>query len=92
MVILVAREEIVLQTRRFPMAVQAIQKTNHRSFLAGIGARLEAFLEFAYQSSRMARMSAEVERLQALSDDQLARRGLSRDGIVRHVFGPYLHL
>ena len=28
----------------------------------------------------------EIERLQSLSDDELAQRGLTRDGIVHHVF------
>ena len=33
-----------------------------------------------------------VRRLQALSDEQLAQRGLTRDGIVPHVFASYFHL
>jgi len=32
----------------------------------------------------------EVEYLQSLSDAQLAQRGLTREDIVRHVFGPRL--
>ncbi|WP_323769477.1 DUF1127 domain-containing protein [Antarctobacter sp.] len=34
----------------------------------------------------------EVERLNAMSDDELARRNLKREDIVRHVFRDYLYV
>ncbi|PWE31044.1 hypothetical protein C4N9_04650 [Pararhodobacter marinus] len=34
----------------------------------------------------------EIERLQKMSDTQLARLGLTRDGIVQHVFRDHLGL
>lgn len=48
-------------------------------FLASIGQGFNAWLE---RSSRR----TEIERLEALSDRELAARGLSRDEIPRHVF------
>ena len=35
---------------------------------------------------------AQVEELEKLSDEQLAARGLTRDGIVMHVFSDMLYL
>lgn len=34
----------------------------------------------------------EVDRLNAMSDEQLAELGLRRDTIVRHVFADYMHI
>lgn len=45
----------------------------------------------AFRISREAdQRLAEVRRLHGLSDDALARRGLTRDGINRHVFADLL--
>lgn len=56
------------------------------SFLHLIGAPFRAlgrfFIAIAEQNARL----QQVERLQAKSDDELAKLGLKRDDIVRHVF------
>lgn len=44
---------------------------------------------FAFAGDAQARFD-EIVRLQALSDDGLARRGIARDDIVRHVYGDLL--
>jgi len=63
----------------------------HRPLLAGLGHTLRnAVLAFG-NASNGARCMREVERLSALSDGELARRGLSRDGIVRHAFAPFFY-
>jgi hypothetical protein len=53
--------------------------------LHGIGAGFEAFLT---ARSRM----HQIERLNAKSDEQLARMGLRREDIARHVFRDILYL
>ncbi|PKP69964.1 MAG: hypothetical protein CVT82_09080 [Alphaproteobacteria bacterium HGW-Alphaproteobacteria-4] len=50
-----------------------------RSFFTGLGHAIIAYTE---RNSRV----AEVERLNALSDDELAKLGIARDRIVHHVF------
>jgi uncharacterized protein YjiS (DUF1127 family) len=44
---------------------------------------------FAFASGAQARFD-EIQHLQALSDDELARLGIARDAIVRHVYGDLL--
>ena len=65
------------------MAHAATQDAPHHNFLLdliyGLGRGLVAIGE---NNARV----REMERLQALSDDQLAARGLTRETIVRHVF------
>ena len=52
-------------------------------------ARVRAFLvAYAEAQSRRDQIAA----LNALSDEELAQRGLTRDGIVRHVFADKLYL
>lgn len=48
---------------------------------------LIAMAKFGENDSRLRRVRA----LQALSDEELAKRGLQRDEIVQHVFGPYMY-
>ncbi|MCB1330680.1 MAG: DUF1127 domain-containing protein [Maritimibacter sp.] len=55
------------------------------SILARIGA---IFVDYAEAQGR----SDRIMKLQALSDEELAARGLTRDGIVRHVFADKLYL
>ena len=50
-----------------------------RQLMQAIGARFARFMEIQARS-------AEIERLQAKSDHDLARMGLTRDRIVAHVF------
>ena len=54
--------------------------------LAGLGRAFQSFfLALSVASTSDARLR-EMERLQALSDEELAKRGLTRDRIVNHVF------
>ncbi|WP_050929251.1 leucyl-tRNA synthetase [Aestuariivita boseongensis] len=48
----------------------------------------EALVTLSETNSRVRR----VEALQALSDDQLAAKGLKREDIARHVFGDMFYL
>ncbi|MBS8225857.1 hypothetical protein DYI42_06370 [Vannielia litorea] len=74
------------------MAHQATDTT----FSPGMRARLDAFFATlgqglnAYMESR-SRMH-EINRLNALSDKELAAMGLTREGIPRHVFSDLLYL
>lgn len=74
------------------MTAQARTTVPGHSILAGItrGARF-VFDMFAHASIG-ARCAREAERLSAMSDAELARRGLRRDQIIRHAFGPYFAL
>ena len=60
--------------------------SGHRpSLLSRIGAFFNAYVEAASRCDRIAALSA-------LSDEQLAERGLAREDIVRHVFADRLYL
>lgn len=69
----------------------AIAATNtalngHRpSIFSSIGAFLVAYTEAKSRSD-------EIMALTALSDEELAKRGLTRDGIVAHVFADRLYV
>jgi len=52
-------------------------------------ALVRAFAPWPAAQSTGTRLLAEVRGLEALSDTELARRGLSRDRIVARVFAPY---
>ena len=62
----------------------------------GLGARIAApFLAFGRMLLKVAEANSrfeKVQRLQRLSDADLAARGLTRDGIVLHVFRDKQHL
>jgi hypothetical protein len=64
-----------------------------KAFLARIGAGIGAgFAAVILRDLANARRSAlEAERLTALSDAELARRGLRRDQIVQYVFRNTMH-
>jgi hypothetical protein len=71
------------------MTVQAIHAAvRPRRSHAG----LAGFLESLSTSSGLGRRAALAQRLWALSDQELAARGVSRDRILHRAFGPYLHL
>lgn len=59
-----------------------------------VGQRIVAFLAAAgavmADSTHGARCAREAERLFGLSDAELAKRGLTRDGIVAHAFRRYM--
>mgnify|MGYP001312394542 CR=1 FL=1 len=57
----------------------ATPSKSFRQLIQAIGARVGRFMEIQARS-------AEIERLQAKSDHELARMGLTRERIVAHVF------
>jgi hypothetical protein len=57
-----------------------------RSFF-DVRAILRGIADFFDLLTTAARMSEETSRLMALSDKDLARRGLRREDVVRHVYG-----
>lgn len=59
--------------------------SNRPSIWARLG---EFFIAYADSRSRYHR----IEALEALSDDELAARGLTRDSILRHVFSDTFYL
>lgn len=61
-----------------------------RPLLASIYGHLRKIGALIANQSELMRCSREAERLFAMSDDQLARLGLTRDRIVHHAFGRYL--
>ncbi|WP_439139036.1 hypothetical protein [Roseicyclus sp.] len=72
----------------------ATQTYNSPIFVPRIAGSVTAFFAnvahaFAMATGAQARFD-EIQRLQALSDDDLARIGLSRDDIVRHVYADLL--
>lgn len=64
-----------------PLSLGAILAAPFRA----IGNFMVAIME---SNSRIQRVDA----LNAMSDEQLAERGLRREDIVRHVFGDYMHI
>lgn len=63
------------EIRHFP----ATLKAQADAFFANIGQGINAYLELRARTQ-------EIEALNALSDEELAKRGLTRDRIVHHVF------
>lgn len=61
-----------------------------RSVFDRLSAALSRFLATAADTSEAMRCAREAERLFALSDDELARRGLTRDAVISHAFARYL--
>lgn len=74
------------------MTTQTTTQSAARAPFASLGQKLLGILEILSNGSRLAGAAKEAERLFSLSDAELARRGLKRDEIVQHVFGPYLYL
>jgi hypothetical protein len=62
-----------------------------KTAFARIGAGSAAVMKFLCSLSNARHCAHEVERLMALSDDQLAQRGIKRDQIVQVAFRNYLH-
>jgi len=57
-----------------------------RKVLNLISSGIEGFANFMASTSVARSRMARVERLEAMSDEQLAKVGLRRENIVRHVF------
>jgi hypothetical protein len=62
-----------------------------KAVLARIGAGFAAVMRFLCDLSNARQRALEVQRLVALSDAELARRGLKRDEIVHYVFRNDMH-
>ena len=81
--------------RRFPVATTTIQnaplRDPCRTVFARIGAGFAAVGRFLCDLSNARRWAAEVERLMALPDAELERRGLRRDEIVSYAFRNHMH-
>ena len=58
-------------------------------FLRGAGDRLAYVFVKLGQNSHAAHKAREFQALSALSDEELGKRGLTRDGLAIHVFGPF---
>jgi hypothetical protein len=58
---------------------------------ATIGAGFAAVMRFFRDLANAGRCAAEAQRLMALSDAELARRGLRRDEIVPYAFRTHMH-
>lgn len=65
------------------------QSANPLSFLARIGRGILDAVEAMQRNNARLR---ELERLNAMTDEQLAARGLRREDIVRHVFRDVYYL
>lgn len=62
-----------------------------RSFLGALADRLvDACVALAHRSPA-ARCAQEAEHLLALSDEELARQGLTRDRVIRHAFRQFVY-
>lgn len=59
------------------------------AFLRGAGDRLLYVFIKLGENSHAAHKAREFQALSSLSDEQLAERGLTRDGLAIHVFGPF---
>jgi hypothetical protein len=62
-----------------------------KSALARIGAIFAAIMQVLCDLSKARQCAAEVERLMALPDAELERRGLRRDEIVSYAFRNYMN-
>jgi hypothetical protein len=62
-----------------------------KAIAARIGAGFAAVMRFLCDLSNARQCAAEVQRLMALSDAELERRGLKRNEIVTYAFRNYVH-
>ncbi|MGO4914846.1 DUF1127 domain-containing protein [Pseudogemmobacter sp. W21_MBD1_M6] len=72
---------LALKSIHFPQGLAQVAAAPFRAFFG-------LMVQIAESNTRM----RQVEFLNGLSDAQLAKRGLTRDGIVRHVFGDMFYL
>ncbi len=70
------------------MITQATTTTPPSNFFAAVKSKLSAIAKTLVNSSHLQRRAEQAQRFFAMSDEELARRGLRRDDIIRHVFGP----
>ena len=60
-----------------------------RTFLRDAGEQFLKVMVVIGENSQGARKARAFQALSGLSDEELAERGLTRDGLVNHVFGPF---
>ena len=70
------------------MTTETLKPGASRPFLAALGEAVVTCVEFLARHSIPARCAAEADRLFALSDEELARLGLTRDRVIRARFPP----
>jgi hypothetical protein len=63
-----------------------------RPVLGRIRSAAAAAFNALAEYSQAAQCAREAQRLFAMSDGELAKRGLTRDRIIQHAFGPYLDI
>ena len=68
-----------------------ITTTPFRAISQRAGAFLRGVAERIAETSDLARCAHEAERLSALSDAELARRGIDREQIIQHAFRRYMY-
>jgi len=85
----------LVRTKEFPVTTTTIRTTpprdTGRAVLDRIGAGFTAVMRFLCDLSNARRCAAEVERLMALPDTELARLGVKRDEIVSYAFRHHMH-
>ncbi|WP_238367602.1 DUF1127 domain-containing protein [Mesobacterium pallidum] len=64
---------------------QAVDHSAVYNFFAAIG---NALVRMAEANSKL----KEMQRLHAMSDDELAKKGMTREDIARHVFSDYYYI
>jgi hypothetical protein len=69
------------------MTAPTATRLSARSIPVRIGDAMTVIAGTLHESSDLSRCSREAERIFALSDDELARRGLTRDRIIQHASG-----
>jgi hypothetical protein len=74
------------------MTTQTTTRLSGRSILVSLGDTLAAIADTLAETGDLARCSREAERLFALSDEELARRGLTRDRVINYAFRHYISL
>jgi hypothetical protein len=89
------RETLRLTEGGFPVATTTIQNVPRRdpgkAALGGIAAGFAAVGRFLCDLSNARKCALEVERLMALPDAELERRGIRRDEIASYAFRNYMH-
>jgi hypothetical protein len=74
------------------MTAQVKSQSSQPGIFAGLGAALVGAFTFLAENSRGARAQRAAQALFALSDEELAARGIRRSEILSRTFGPSIHL
>ena len=74
----------------FSESALEVPRSSARGLLVRAAAIVRAFGEVLVESNAGMRCSRKAERLQALSDADLAKLGIRRDQIVQHAFRGFL--